>query len=357
MKSLYGRYINAYLPSQSTIKQLIDVRNSDIFGEVTNYPIILILEKPAKKDNKINVCEHIKDKGEPESLERTLDHIRAHIGQRYKDQYIHCFKFNQTDLLKMVEKKGKREIIRKWILAPEERMQVLGKIRKRARISLEDIFNPHEGLHTGLHQRSEGELYDPFIVNEKTIKKNSLEEELLVPVLEASGLVKRYRIDWNRRFLLYIDDDVEINNYPHTKNYLAQFKDDLEERRLVKRGTRKWYALKSSKRSSWFSSPKLITPDISQRNNFAYDEHGFYTLNTCYVLPLNDKYQKWEEGQQHKFLKYLLGVINSKPIEFYIKHISPHVRNRYYRYKNRYMEPLPLRIKEFEDHLRKEGGM
>ncbi|MCX5840220.1 MAG: hypothetical protein NTY16_01940, partial [Deltaproteobacteria bacterium] len=47
-----------------------------------------------------------------------------------------------------------------------------------------------------------------------------------------------------------------------------------------------------------FERPKIIYPDIAKESRFSFDEEGFYSANTTYIIPSADK--------------YLLGILNSK---------------------------------------------
>lgn len=349
MKARYGQYVNAHIALKTTIKQLVDVRNSDVFREVSNYPILLFLENSEDKGT-IRVCEVIKDlEGETwnERLKNTIDHIRRNIvKEHYEDEYMNCFEFNQHDLTSLVQKEkiGERYLLKNWIVAPSARMSILSKLIKKSNCFLEDLCEVHEGLHTGLHKRIRGKTFDPFIVDEETLIRYNLEKKLLRPVLERSGFVKRYKIFWNRKHLIYITKDTDITKYPNIKEHLTSFKEDLSRRKEVQRGTVDWYELKSPKRMEYFVPNKIITPDISNINNFAFDRVGYYVLNTCYVILPKESHEFFSKESESNVMPFLNGILNSNVSEFFIKHISPHVRGRYYRYKQLYLNQIPIRL-------------
>ncbi|MEK0337695.1 MAG: TaqI-like C-terminal specificity domain-containing protein, partial [Nitrosopumilus sp.] len=92
-----------------------------------------------------------------------------------------------------------------------------------------------------------------------------------------------------------------------------------------------------------FESPKIVFPDISNQNNFYLDIKGTGYLNTCYGIFLKD------DSKCH----YILGILNSRLIEFFIKRISPFVRGGFYRYKTKYVEQLPIQTIDFSDPTNK----
>ncbi len=73
-----------------------------------------------------------------------------------------------------------------------------------------------------------------------------------------------------------------------------------------------------------------MLPDISLRGNFTLDEEGGkYCVNTAYIISNPEK--------------YLLGVLNSKLIDYYYRLISSSYRGGYLRYIYQYMEGIPIR--------------
>ncbi len=109
-----------------------------------------------------------------------------------------------------------------------------------------------------------------------------------------------------------------------------------------------WWELRACDYYPEFEKPKLIFPDISLRGNFILDEKGeFYTVNTSYIIPTNNK--------------YLLGLINSRLLDFAYSNISSSYRGGYLRYVYQYVAQLPVRtidfstIQDVEKHNRMVG--
>lgn len=75
-----------------------------------------------------------------------------------------------------------------------------------------------------------------------------------------------------------------------------------------------------------------------------YDELGYCPLNTCYVIALTEeKRREYRSKKEAYYLKFLLGLLNSKVIEFYFKHISTFVLGRHYRYIKQYLQQIPIK--------------
>ncbi|GAJ23135.1 unnamed protein product, partial [marine sediment metagenome] len=176
-------------------------------------------------------------------------------------------------------------------------------------------------------------------INSQTIKENKFERGLIKEVFHGKN-VKRYScsIDNNNDLLLFpyksnYFTPVDINQYKNSQKYLEKFKAELQERKdsgkVFKNTSKQWFEFWDSK-AKCFESPKIVFPDISNRNNFYLDEEGKGYLNTCYAIFLKPGYD----------FKLYLGILNSKAIEFYVKKNCPFVRGGYYRYKTNYLKKI-----------------
>ena len=68
--------------------------------------------------------------------------------------------------------------------------------------------------------------------------------------------------------------------------YLLKYKENLKKRW----GIKIWYELPTVRDMKWFESIKILTPDLSDKNNFAYDNEGYlFSKGLVYGLILNKK--------------------------------------------------------------------
>lgn len=88
-----------------------------------------------------------------------------------------------------------------------------------------------------------------------------------------------------------------------------------------------------------FEKRKIVTPNLSTENNFALDENNnFYLDHDCYGIILKNR-------EDLDYI-YILSLLNSKVLEFYIKQISPYASGKYFRYMTGYLEQLPIKLPE-----------
>jgi hypothetical protein len=84
--------------------------------------------------------------------------------------------------------------------------------------------------------------------------------------------------------------------------------------------------------------PKIFTPDIATGSSFTWDKTGeiFFTGGVAggYGILVKSNYS-WE---------YILGLLNSKVLEFYLKKSSTSMRGGYYSFESRFIRNLPIKV-------------
>lgn len=86
---------------------------------------------------------------------------------------------------------------------------------------------------------------------------------------------------------------------------------------------------------------KILIPDIADRAQFALDDGGEYAFTSGYGITL--------KGDSTLSPKYVLGLLNSKLLEFYLKRISTPMQNGFFRFFTQFIEKLPIRSINFSD--------
>ena len=343
----YGKKIRELIARDYKIEQFIDFADTGVFRDVTNYPAIIILKLPESREEiESNFVKCVRVKKPKEKL---LDDIRRHLiynETAYSSEYYDLFIFKQGNL------KGI------WSLMPEKERTVFEKIGRNADRRLKDVC---ERIFQGLVSSADS-IYIVKIVeqiNGKNVKIRQLksgreyvvEKEMLKPLLKGED-VRRWRIDWKGLYVifpykiesgdavLYSEDEMK-RNFPNTWHYFLEHKEEFERREGGKWKNRKdWYAFGRKQNLHLFERRKILVRELSNRNNFAFDADGIYYMGNVrvYGIILRDKYNKEE------YYLYFLGLLNSKVLEFYIKHISQLYSGNYYRYHKEYLEKLPIRL-------------
>ena len=87
------------------------------------------------------------------------------------------------------------------------------------------------------------------------------------------------------------------------------------------------------------ASAKILVPDIADRASFALDEEAQYAFVSGYGITLKDNVSETP--------KYILGLLNSKVLDFYLKQVSTTLRGGFFRYFTQFIEQLPIRTIDF----------
>lgn len=340
-KTRYGQNIRDFILSSSSIMQFLDFGLIDVFKEVANLPLILVLKKESEKNsraaNRLQVTVAKKEKGHAGDL---MKYIKEKVGKgTFSDDFVDVFDIPQASLDRQV-----------WKLVPSYVSKVFRKIKENSDYPLGKVCRVYYCVKTGLNRVGKQGV---MVVTREEVNEFNLEKTFLRPVLKGED-VRRFRIDYKDNFLIFpynkeeIDGQyqyrtIDIENYPNLFRHLNRFKKDLENRSDIRKTDSKWYELRPCNYYHIFESEKIITPDISKKSNFAYDDGKYFCLDSCFMIALRDEYKKELMEKSKSFLKYLLGLLNSEVLEFCFKQTSTFVLGRHYRYKVEYLEPLQIK--------------
>lgn len=185
-------------------------------------------------------------------------------------------------------------------------------------------------------------------------KEFTVENDSFHPLIKG-GDSKRYNLKPTHRLILFpyanIDSDsnklipekILKEKYPLTYNYLEYYKSYLQNREKGRMKGPKWYAYIYPKALDIMSFPKIFTPDIAANSSFSLDDSGeiFFTGGAAggYGILISENYSR----------EYILGLLNSKLLEWFIHQIATTMRGGYYSYESRFIKNLPIRSINFKD--------
>ncbi|MBK7513478.1 MAG: Eco57I restriction-modification methylase domain-containing protein [Chloracidobacterium sp.] len=113
--------------------------------------------------------------------------------------------------------------------------------------------------------------------------------------------------------------------FPLAYRYIAQFKKQLIEKKIkYKTNPKYWYSLHRSRDLKIFEGDKIITPYLQNSPNFAFDRAGWLTNTKGYVLVVSN--------EMEFNYKYLLGVLNSPVLWYFIKQTSSPFSGAFYEF-------------------------
>ncbi|MDD5417314.1 MAG: N-6 DNA methylase [Candidatus Nanoarchaeia archaeon] len=301
LESKWADKLREYILDKAKIKQILDFGDNLVFNDANIHTCIVILEKNnIKQERQINQINFKKI---------------ANIQNDLSNQ----------NMLSTAQNKLTKE---PWLLESSKINSLINKIKMGNKL-LEDISYIGKGYDTGLNA--------VFEIKKDTVNKYNIEKSLLVKDIK-NGNIKRYFIDYDDLYMIYLTKKDDVNKFPNTLKYLLDHKDKLTERYAYKNKQCEWYSLSTLRNKQLFDNAKikLVVPYLSPKNSFALDDVGYYNGGAeVFIIVI-------KENVDIKY-KYLLGILNSTLLTYYMSRIGKK-KGHVYRYSTTYLKDLPIRM-------------
>ncbi|MBU1754517.1 Eco57I restriction-modification methylase domain-containing protein [bacterium] len=287
---------------RAIIKNLINFNELKIFeSALGQHNMITILEKPQNEKAIAQTCiTHRQGAATPEILQQILN--GNDTGTRY------C-KVAQKDLYD-----GNESYIRiNGINSEHDPLnKILNKIQSKSS-RLDEICDVKVGLRTGIDKISKKHLEiesnhhigeSVFILRKEEYQNIPKEERSIIkPLFKNSDIQKwKNQVDTNYN-VIYLKSESKIGKYPSIKKHLSKFKNLIEK--IRKNDGEVWYSIVRPREERIFTEPKIIAPQRSRYNSFAYNEIEFYGSSDIYYIVS-------KKGIEKNNLKYVIALLNSK---------------------------------------------
>ena len=145
-------------------------------------------------------------------------------------------------------------------------------------------------------------------IRDDLIQKDPRSSEVLKPIIKVDQ-VKKWDISSDENYVIFIQKDMDLSEYPAVEEYLSQFKDVLNERPPVVSGEKQWYELN---KTSYIDPemPKLIFTCESYASLYAVFTDKFtYSSGPKYALSCDDV----------RSLKIIQALFSSNVLNFIYK--------------------------------------
>ena len=291
----YGKPLVDYLFNSVRINEIINFNDLPVFEDATAYPVILTAVKEKQEDFKFKYYDV---SNLPSSSSNSIRGTNS--------SYLECTKkiFRDNDG-NFINKKT---------------AELIAKTFKNS-LSLDAICGlPIVGVKTGFN--------DGFISDTNFL-------ELKKPYVFGRD-IKKYRPVLPKNEIIFPYDEsfqlVDIQGYPNSLNMLEKHKDKLSKRAIIKegiiKGNRKWFEYQQVNKSVNYDEEYIIYPNVSLGNNFSLTTGSVIDM-TGFIIKSNSK--------------FLLGILNSKLIEFLMSIWAIGRRGGYLEYKVQYVQKIPIK--------------
>jgi type I restriction-modification system DNA methylase subunit len=325
----YGQSLRTFLADRGAILKLMDFRDYQVFEDATTYTCLLFLRKgKARRKFTFGSLAAESDPGAVRSLaEEQFAESRAEYP---------------------------KDPAGPWTLVPAASKPLFERLDTIQRRLVDVAESVYVGLQTSADpvyivpiEKEAGPI--AFITESGTGTSIPVERSLLRPLLRGRE-IQRWEVQWRKLSLLFpyriqgeevtpIKHEELRRDYPRAAEYFERHKAKLKSRDGAEKLGEDWHLFAYSKNLEKFEHPKLLTQVLADRNRFTLDSGGRYYFvgggnAGGYGIRLKD------DSDDSRW--YVLGVLNSRPVEFYHNLISTPFRGGFFSYGRRFLEPLPI---------------
>jgi len=310
MRAEYGTNLRKFLKKNTAVLKLIDFGGYRVFEQTVDTNIVVLKKQKPAQDHMLFFVEVKSD------VDKVVDFIKS-------------------NLKKMPQAKLSDET---WTLGDEKTLALKEKIEKVGKPLREWDVKIYRGVLTGFNEAFiiDTETRNKILANCKTEQERKRTEEIIKPVLRGKD-IGRYYYKWAGLWVIctFPSKKIDIENYPSLKEYLASFGEKLLQDGKPghrKKTPHKWYETQDNiAYYPEFEKEKVVWQEIVREPSFAYDENGMYIEATGFIMTGQD-------------LKYLLGLLNSRPVSYLFKkfYSGGGLGEEGYRYKKEFLQRLPI---------------
>jgi len=360
MRAKYGENLRKFLKEKTTIIKLIDFGGYRVFEQTVDTCILIFKkEKPPKGHTFefLTVPSDVKDlesylrKRSKYLIEQETETVLKEAEswsdvktwQDFRDWQTAYVGNWQTMLQEKLSDNG-------WTLGDDKVLSLKEKIEKVGKPLKEWDVKIYFGIKTGYNDAFiiDTETRNRILANCKDEEERKRTEEIIKPVLRGRD-IERYRYKWAGLWIILAKFGFyKISHlYPAVVEHLSKYEEQLKNRgqcRYTRTGREKlnkdypgqhhWLELDNNPTDEYlkeFEKEKIVWQEIVKEPSFAYDNTGIYVEATGFLMT-------------GKNLKYLLGLLNSKPVAFFFKtfYAGGGLGEDGYRYKKAFLEQLPI---------------
>lgn len=304
------------LMKSGKLYKIVDFGDEKVFGDATNYSSILLLKPGSHKK---------------------ITYTEVDAGLNIKKEI-------QTDIQSLTAEG--------WYFEDKIEKSLFDKINTIGTPLIQLTKRFGTGVQTGADK--------VFLITEENIKEFGAENKIFCKIFRGRD-VRRYSISKitklaifpykvvNNKFEIFEED--EIKKYKKVWQILESNKNNLSKRIWFgKNATQlsgKYYGFMYLDDYSNFKTPHILTPSLSDQSNFSIGTGNVFVTGTAGVTSIILK-PIFED------INYILGLLNSKLISFYVIKHSPVFQGGYHKFSSNYLKKIPIKRIDMNKSSEKE---
>jgi len=310
-----------YLRKKTQLEDIIDFGDFHVFAEAGIATAIAIMHKESQADAKFLVRKL-------KAAAPTVSEVAEGLTSGNGTNIFEAIEVNQTDLT------GDS-----WNFSPQAIRTVYEEIDD-SHPTMGDLLLIGQGMQTGRNEVFGGLTTDDanrLGLGKKWSRKRA-----------ANSDIDRYIIRDRKEYLLWVERADEFSKLPRLiRRYLTEHQSELRKRAAYKRGNCEWWKFTWPLHKSLYSQDKIISPFLSNRNRFALDRSRRF-------IGLTDTIVLFKKANTAEHIEYILGLLNSKLLDFRLKGIAKLKGGGIYEYFWNSVSKLPMRRIDFSKQAEKD---
>ena len=299
LKTDYGAPLRRFIIQENRPLQIINIEDSQVFESAIVNVAILVSRKSQSWLH--TACRVVN---------------KSFSGDMSFDEFVHDMAYDCP--LSAFSSKS-------WCLAEPEILAIQRKMESSGK-TLEQLgAKIRLGLATGYNEA--------FIIDEakrrQLCESDPINEEIIKPVLRGRD-ISRYAYDFPGLYILLAKNGINVHkDYPDIYTHLESFSEKFKNRGAQ---GQHWTKLRACSFFDDFHREKIVWIELTDIGRFALCAEEMYLLNSAYFLlpPPNLR------------ANFLLGLLNSKAIQFYLDIIAETSGMGTTRWINKYVKEFPI---------------
>jgi hypothetical protein len=322
MRAEYGEKLRKFLKEKTAVLEIIDFSGYRVFKQTVDTNILIFRKEKSSKEH---VFRFLEVKDDSKNIE---EYLRK--GKSWQTMY-------QSKLYDNAWTLGDDSV-----LSLKEKIEKVGKPLKAWNVKI------YFGIKTGFDNAFiiDTETRNKILANCKDEEERKRTDKIIKPVLKGENIDK-YKYRWMGLWLIVIPagwtnkhrgrknpEEFFKENFSSLYNHFMNFSNVKSKGKgLFERYDQGdyWWELRRCTYYPEFEKEKIVWQEIVREPSFAYDNTGMYVEATAFLMT-------------GKNLKYIIGLLNSKPVAFFFKtfYAGGGLGEDGYRYKKAFLEQLPL---------------
>ncbi len=304
LRAEYGAPIRSLLQSKNILIRMLNIEDSQVFESAIVNVSIIVSRKPTNSSD--DFCIVVNSPFSGDSFEDFVSVNGFNYPQVYFDS-------------------------KSWNLAEPKLVELQKKLESSGKTLEELNTKIRLGIATGSNEA--------FLIDEdqkrEFCEKNPINTEIIKPILRGRD-ISRYSYTLPKQYVLLTKNGVNVErDYPDIYEHLESFGDKFKNRGAQ---GQHWTNLRACSFYDDFKKGKIVWIELSDSGRFSLCNDEVYLLNSAYfLLPPSDI-----------DAKFLLGILNSSTIRFYLSLVAETSGMGTSRWINNYVKEFPIPMVAYE---------